>query len=234
MTFYKSYRAVVRAKVASLAAVEPELSASRRELERLEAMRYFHLAASYALPPVLILTCGLPASGKTTAARNLAQPFEAIVLRSDLRRKQLAGVRPTERATAEFGSGIYAEHMTGRTYRALLAQADVDLVGRRSVVVDASFGRAAQREPFVSLAKRHHVPFVVVETVAPEGVIRARMEKRSSDRAEASDADFAVYLRMREIYEAPQELPNHHVLQAPPNEPGEELTARALDRLIAQ
>ena len=234
MTFYKSYRAIVRAKVASLTAVALELSASERELKRLEAMRYFHLATSYALPPVLILMCGLPASGKTTAARNLAQPFEAIVLRSDLRRKQLAGVRRTERATAEFGSGIYAEDMTARTYRALLAQADVDLVGRRSVVVDASFGRAAQREPFLNLAKRHHVPFVVIETMAPEGVIRARMEKRSSDRAEVSDADFAVYLRMREVYERPQELPNHQVVQAPPDEPGEELVARTLDRLVAQ
>ena len=83
MDFYKSYRAVVRAKVASLAAAEPELPFQEREAKRLEGLRYFNLAAAYELPPSLILTCGLPASGKSTAARHLALPFEALVLRSE-------------------------------------------------------------------------------------------------------------------------------------------------------
>jgi predicted kinase len=234
MTFYKTYRAIVRAKVASFAAAEPELGAPECERRHLEALRYFHLAAAYELPPVLILTCGLPASGKSTAARHLAEPFEAVRLRSDTRRKHLAGMAPTQRGDADFGSGIYAADITDRTYRSLLDDAEASLRAQRSVVVDASFARATQRKPFVELADSLGTPFVVVETLASEETVRTRMTTRAGDRREASDADFGIYLRMRETYESPDELAAPRRLRAQPGEQGEELTARAIDRLVHQ
>ena len=112
--FYKTYRAIVRGKVASFTAAEEDVPWAERDRKRLEAMRYFHLAAAYELPPVLILTCGLPASGKSTVARQLAEPFEALILRSDVRRKQLAGIASTRRAAAAFQAGIYATDVTAR------------------------------------------------------------------------------------------------------------------------
>lgn len=232
--FYKSYRAIVRAKVASFAAVEPELAPSERERRRLEAMRYFHLAAAYELPPALLLTCGLPASGKSTAARRLAEPSEAVLLRSDTRRKHLAGLAPTRRASAPFGSGIYAREMTDRVYRALLADADDALRAGRSVVVDASFSCAARRAPFLDLAAALGAPALVVETVAPEATIRRRLAARALDLGEVSDADLGVYLGMRESYEAPAEVAAGRRLRAGPDEAGEEMTARALDLLVRQ
>lgn len=234
MAFYKCYRAIVRAKVASLAAVEPELGTEAREQRRLEALRYFNLAAAYALPAALMLTSGLPASGKSTAARNLAEPFEAVLLRSDTRRKRLAGLPPTERASARFGSGIYAADMTERTYRSLFADAEAALHSGRAVVVDASFSRAAQREPFVRLARSLGAPLLVVETSAPENTIRARLSARARAFGEVSDADFGVYLGMRKTYEPPDELSELELLRAEPGEPGEEMTARAIDRLVGQ
>jgi uncharacterized protein len=234
MAFYKGYRAIVRAKVASFAAVEPELGDPAREQKRLEALRYFDLAAAYALPPVLVLTSGLPASGKSTAARRLAEPFEAVLVRSDSRRKHLAGMAPTQRASVGFGSGIYASDMTDRTYRSLLADAEAALHKRRSVVVDASFSTATQRRPFARLARSLGVPFLVVQTSAPEDTIRDRMAARAGDLGEVSDANFDVYLGMRETYEAPDELPGLHLLRTEPGEPGEEMTARAIDRLVGQ
>ena len=234
MPFYKEYRAIVRAKVASLAAVDPGLEPDERERRRLEAFRYFHLAASYELPPALLLTCGLPASGKSTAARAIAAPFEAVVLRSDRRRKQLAGV-PLARSTGTaFGQGIYGGDMTERTYRSLLEDAERTLREGRTVVVDAAFTRAAQRKPFVELAQELRAPLVVVEAVAPEEVIRERMAARAADRGELSDADMEVYLRMRERYEPPRELPAGTALVAEPGEPGEELTSRAIDLVLDQ
>jgi hypothetical protein len=232
--FYKSYRAIVRAKVASFAAVEPELAPPEREQKRLEALRYFHLAAAYELPPVLILTCGLPASGKSTAARRLSAPFEAVILRSDTRRKVLAGLSPTQRASAGFGSGIYTPDMTERTYRSLLEDAEAALRAGRSVVVDASFSRAAQRKPFADLAETLGAPLLVAEAAAPEETIRARMAARTRDFGEVSDADFGVYLGMRQTYEPPHELPHLQQLRAEPGEAGEEMVARAIDRLVAQ
>jgi aminoglycoside phosphotransferase family enzyme/predicted kinase len=232
--FYKSYRAIVRAKVASFAAVDEGLAPEQREERRLEAFRYFHLAASYELPPVLVLTCGLPASGKTTAARHLAAPFEAVTLRSDTRRKRLAGVARTRRVGETYGAGIYTAEMTDRTYRSLLADAEAALRNERSVVVDAAFSRAEQRRGFLELAGSLAAPFVVVEATAPEEVVRERMASRSGDRREVSDADLGVYVRMRETFEPLDELPDSLRLRAGPGEPGEELTSRAIDRLIAQ
>ncbi len=234
IAFYKGYRAVVRAKVASLAAVELELQPPERERRRLEAMRYFHLAAAYELPPVLILTCGLPASGKSTAARSLAEPFEAVLLRSDTRRKHLAGLAPSQRASAAFGAGIYTTAMTDRVYRALLDDAGGALHAGRSVVVDASFSRADQRGPFLELAEAAGAPVLIVETVASETTIRDRMAARALDLGEVSDADFGVYLGIRETYAPPGEVPAGRRLRAGPGEAGEELTARALDLLVAQ
>jgi aminoglycoside phosphotransferase family enzyme/predicted kinase len=232
--FYKGYRAVVRAKVASIGAASAGLPPESRENRRLEAMRYFHLAAAYELPPVLMLTCGLPASGKTTAARFLAAPFEALSLRSDTRRKLLGGVPPSMHASAEFGQGIYTPGMTEQTYRALLDDADPALRSGRSVVVDASFSRAAQRASFAELARSLGAPFLVVETTASEETIRERMALRARDPHEASDADIGVYLGMRDTYEAPSELHDRHVLHAPAGEPAEETTARAIDKLVSQ
>lgn len=232
--FYKCYRAVVRAKVASLAAVGAALPRGAAESRRLEAFRYFHLAAAYQLPPVLILTCGLPASGKSTAARFLAAPFEALVVRSDTVRKLLAGMPPSTHAAAEFGEGIYTPSRTEQTYRALLAHSEGALRSGRSVVVDASFVRAAQRAPFAELARSLAVPFVVAETVAPEETIRARMAARARDPHDASDADFGIYLRMRETYEPPRELPEREVLSAEAGVPDEETAARAIDQLVHQ
>lgn len=234
ITFYKGYRAIVRAKVASIAAADLGLGAEDRERRRLDAFRYFHLAASYELPAVLIVTCGLPASGKSTAAKHLAAPFEAVTLRSDARRKLLAGLPPTRRAGADYGSGIYTPQITELTYESLLAGARAALLDRRSVVVDASFARQAQRAPFAELARELTTPFVLVETTAPEATIRARMRARDRDPSSVSDADLTVYRLMQQAYEPPRELPAAQVLTAGEGEPGEETTARALDRIIEQ
>jgi predicted kinase len=157
-----------------------------------------------------------------------------VVLRSDIRRKHLAGAPRGGRKPVEFGAGIYDAETTERTYRSLLLDAGVELASGRSVVLDASFSRAAQRKPFLDLAERTGVPYALVEAVAPESVIRARMEARARDPNEASDADFSIYLRMREVYEPPREIRVPHLLQAGPDELAEELTARTIDRLLAQ
>ena len=65
--FYKGYRALVRCKVAALTAAGA--AEGEREQPVAEAMRYGQLASAYELPPAMILTCGLPASGKSWLAR---------------------------------------------------------------------------------------------------------------------------------------------------------------------
>ena len=233
LAFYKAYRATVRGKVLSMQAAEPLLPPSARQARRLAAMRAFHLAASYDLGPALVLVCGLPATGKSTVARAVAACFEAVVLRSDLRRKQLAGLRPTARAAAPFEAGIYDADLTDRTYAGLLHSASNALTEGRTVVVDASFTRRARRRPFLQLAASAGAPLVVVHVQVPHEVAAARLAARQDDRDEVSDADLAVYHAIRERFEPPDEVAGSHLVRVDGREPAQEATSAVIDALLA-
>ncbi len=241
LPFYKAYRALVRAKVAALRAAQNSDANMRAE-----AQRYVHLAASYALGPALILTCGLPASGKTWAASRIAAPFEAAHLSSDVRRKILANVPLERRGGDEFEAGLYTPALKERTYDSLLALARSFLAPRaaedasgheiaRTVVVDATFPSAERRAPFRELARELRTPFVVVHAFASDELTRKRMLRRSSDPDETSDADWSVYLRAKESFAPPGELPAEQLVALASGALSAEDTTRAvLDRLLAQ
>jgi uncharacterized protein len=232
--FYKTYRAVVRAKVGSLTAADPGLSGEERESRRWAAMRSFQLAASYELPPSLVLTCGLPGVGKSTAARAIAAPFEALVLRSDAQRKHLAGIPPTSHAVADFGEGIYAPDLTEQTYSELRARAEAGLREGRTVVVDATFVTAAQRAPFAQLANALDAPYLFAWVTVPEEVALARLAARAEDPREISDADVDVYRRMWERLQPPAELPVSHLISVDGTARAEVVSESILDKLVGQ
>jgi aminoglycoside phosphotransferase family enzyme/predicted kinase len=210
MPFYKAYRAAVRGKVACLRAADADADVAAAA--RREAAAYLQLAAHYDLGPALILTCGLPATGKSWAARALVERWNAAWLRSDVRRKSLAGLPPTGRGAAGKRAGLYSEEMSQRTYDSLLERAERALGEDRTVVVDATFDRVARRAPFLTLARRRGVPVYVLHLVASEEEVDRRLARRQTDPAEPSDADLAVYRRARASVEAPEEVPHKALL----------------------
>ena len=232
LDFYKGYRAMVRAKVAAFRSATEALSSDEREAARREARAYLQLAASYVLPPALLLTCGLPASGKSVAARRLAKAFHAVLLRSDVVRKRLAGMAPAQRSREGFESGIYTPAHSDATYAALLDRARAELASGRTVVVDATFTQAKRRLPFVELARECGVPLIAVELRCPEEEIRRRMAQRAGDPREVSDADWEVYRRARESFEPPRELPAERHLEFPGTSAAEDLALAVTERLL--
>lgn len=209
LPFYKAYRAAVRGKIACLrAGADDEGAAARRE-----AAAYFQLAASYDLGPALVLTCGLPATGKSWAARALASRWGAAWLRSDVRRKSLAGLPPTGPGDRRRRVGLYSRAMTARTYGALRERASELLEQGRGGVIDATFSRAEQRAPFLELARAHGVPVYVLHLDASEATVRERLARRERDATDPSDADLDVYLRARESFEPPAEVPAAALLE---------------------
>ncbi len=223
LDFYKTYRALVRAKVAAL------------QDDGATARRYLALAASYQLPSVMMLTCGLPGTGKSTVARELAVPFEAQVLRSDVLRKRLAGIPPNADARAEFGAGLYTPENVEHTYQVLLDEAISTLEGGRSVIVDASFSSAGRRRRFLEAAVRLGHPVLVVHLDLPEEVVRARLLAREQDSDEPSDAGVEVYEAARAKFESPEQdvEARLRITVGADEDPGA-LIARALDLLTAQ
>ncbi|TDJ78470.1 MAG: hypothetical protein E2O39_01425 [Planctomycetota bacterium] len=233
VNFYKGYRAMVRAKVASMSARGSEPGGERREAARREAMSYFQLAASYELPPVLVLMCGLPASGKSFLARRLARPLRAAVLRSDVRRKQIAGLPLHEHRAAAFGAGPYTAEMSRSTYDSLLEAAGRHLAHGRSVVIDAAFARRTERQRFAATAHGIGAPCILVEAAASEAVTRERMRRRAAGEREVSDADFTVYLGAQKRFEPPLEVqPDDRFRFESPTDTVEELAQALFDRRI--
>ncbi len=239
LDFYKTYRALVRAKVGAIRAAQTE-DTQRRAIERGAAQSYVHLALAYALPPVLILTCGLPASGKSWLARHLAAPFEAAELSSDVRRKILAQRPRTRDAGGAYEAGMYSPTLKERTYESLLETTRELLRGsksgrRRSVVIDATFSTRAWREPFRALARELGAPFVLIHAHADEGLTRQRMQARDFDRTTSSDADWNVYLRAKSDFEPPVELPAaERVEHSSGIDSAEDSVSAMLDRVLAQ
>lgn len=234
LPFYKGYRAVVRAKVASIASADDAFDAETRAAKAAEARSYFDLAVGYELPPCLVLACGLPATGKSTMARRLARSLRAAVHRSDVRRKMAAGIAPTERAGAAFESGLYSPERSERTYRGILERTVRELRVGRSVVVDASFARAALRRDFVDAAARLGVPWCLVWIEDDEAVVRERLRSRAEDAHEVSDADLDVYLKARDAFEPPTELAAERLVRVRCGAPSERVApSLTLDRLTA-
>ena len=124
---YKCYRAYVRGKVESLKSEEQEISSADRQRASLQALRYFCLATRYTesrRKPILLIVCGLIATGKSTVAGLVSNLTGFPVFSSDQVRKKLAGRAPTSRRIDEFQQGIYAEQFTEQTYASLLEVAD--------------------------------------------------------------------------------------------------------------
>ena len=97
LPLYRSYRAHVRAKVDHITARSPEVDADVRAAKMLGARRFLALAWTYARAdetPPLILMRGASGTGKSVLASALAPWLGAEVVRSDVVRKELAGLAP--------------------------------------------------------------------------------------------------------------------------------------------
>lgn len=178
--FFLSGRASVRAMVD---AVRGEPDACRSHLT---------LAAKFLErpKPFLIITHGLPGSGKTTFSQIALQKLQAVRIRSDVERKRIAGLSLFERSGAGLDSGIYAPEASRTVYTRLLVLAKEILDAGFPVVVDAAFLDGRERKRFKDLAGNLAVPFAIASMRAERAALIARIMGRRND---ASDADLAVF-----------------------------------------
>jgi aminoglycoside phosphotransferase family enzyme/predicted kinase len=209
LPFYATYRALVRAKVEGLKSAEPEVPEDDRKTARLRAQRYFDLAFRYARgerPPAILVVCGLVGTGKSSLAHRLSDRTGFPTFNSDVVRKELAGLEPTNHARNAFEGGIYRQAVTDKTYAALRARAEETLATGQGVIIDATFSNPAHRELLKYSAETWNVPLLFIECTATEAEVRRRLEARAKRSGEVSDATWEVYQRQQEAY-APL-LPN--------------------------
>ncbi|MBI4799869.1 MAG: AAA family ATPase [Desulfarculus sp.] len=158
LDFYKCYRAVVRAKVAGFMFDDQGEDAAHKFQDITKARAYFRLAARYAggePPYFLVCMMGLMGTGKTYLARELARAAGWLHFSSDVLRKQMAGLAPTQKSHDAWGNGLYSAQASEATYQELYEAAEARLAMGDSAVVDASFREDRWRRRFLDLAAQY-------------------------------------------------------------------------------
>lgn len=198
-----AYRAMVRAKVALFAARETELPAADRDGARHSARRHLELAAALqleALGPRWLVLCGPPASGKSQLAGSLVEIAGWRTLATDVVRKELAGLAPTERARTEH----YTPAFSQRTYDELLARAAAATRDEPGIVLlDGNFPTPAHRAAAAAAASACGARVVFVHVDVDRATAIARAKARAQDPARVSDADAAVAAARHDAFVRP-------------------------------
>lgn len=192
---YAVYRAMVRAKVAAIAARQHYKDAA----QSLNALRtlvdYLDVADRYTHPsgrvPMIVMH-GLSGSGKSQLAIRLVEQLGAVRLRSDVERKRLLGLTPEQAAHSGVATGAYAPEITQKTYSRLLALSYPILDAGFPVIIDAACLLRSQRASLLRFAQISRMPFIIIDVTAPEALLRERITRRISGERGASEATLTV------------------------------------------
>jgi uncharacterized protein len=197
---YEACRALVRAKVALLRGQQaPELAPDA--LSAAGLYLDWAQARSARPPPHLVLLAGLSGSGKTTLAARAAELLGAVVVRSDVERKRLAGLRPLQSSASPPDDGIYTREFNAATYARLRECVDACLQGGESVVVDAANLRRDERAAFCAIGRRHGAQLRILHCTAPIDELRRRVGARAAAGSDASEATAALLDRQPSYWE---------------------------------
>ena len=185
LPLFMSLRAAIRANV-MLARLGPRQRDD--DAIRSSARAYFELALRVLRPaaPRLIAIGGLSGTGKSVLARALAPHLNpdpgAVVLRSDVLRKQLLHVGETERLP----QSAYQPEITRQVYGMLGQQANRILSQGHSVVVDAVFADQAERSAIRGDADRSGARFFGLYLQSDLATRQRRVGARRSDASDAT------------------------------------------------
>ncbi|AHF98832.1 kinase [Halostagnicola larsenii XH-48] len=136
----------------------------------------------------LVVVCGLPGTGKTTVARELAERTGGTLIRTDVVRKDL------------FPDPEYTDEEVQVTYDELFDRARAAVERDAVAVLDGTFRRESLRDRARRVARDSNAQFDLVRVTCSEDVVRERIEERENDE---SDADFSVHKLLRSEFESP-------------------------------
>ena len=204
LDFYAAYRAVVRLKVSCLRCQEVEKA--QQQALRDDARHFLEQAYQYAIRfsrPTFWIFCGLPGTGKSCLAEQVAKALSISLFQSDHIRKERQFQFHQE--VVPFGQGVYRLQMRQLVYAQLLAHAQETLKGGHSVILDATYSHRKWRDEARLLASDLDTNIVFVECVCKEDTIFSRLKQRERGSA-ISDARTEHFAEMLKDFEALTEL----------------------------
>ncbi len=137
---------------------------------------------------MLIIVAGLPATGKSTLAKRLAKKLNAVVLNTDVIRKEI------------FPKPKYTEEEKRIVYDVLFLLTKYLLMNGINVILDGTFYKRSIRHKAYDIAKKLGKTFIVIECICNEDVVRERLKKRRKEKS-ISDADYNVYKKIKSQFE---------------------------------
>lgn len=217
LNFYLVYRAMVRAKVARMRAAQAHLTAAERAAAMASFAAYLRFAERCSQPrrPLLVISHGLSASGKSSVTQALLEKMGGVRVRSDVERKRLHGLPADARTQSATMGGIYGAGASERTYQQLFGHARSIVAAGHTAIVDASFLDRRRRDQAHQLATELQVPFLIVHCHASEAELRRRLAARAQAAADPSEAN--------------AEILAHQIAAAQPLAADERIHAVALD-----
>jgi predicted kinase len=144
----------------------------------------------------LLITCGLPATWKTETSAEVSKIKGYLILRSDLLRLEVLS-----------GEDVFDAKVAGNmskrlsVYDEMFRRAD-DLAGKgRSIILDATFVTQELRRRAARIAAKHNLTFVILQTICPQEVSVARIQKRTKEKYESNALTVEAYLANKRKFE---------------------------------
>jgi aminoglycoside phosphotransferase family enzyme/predicted kinase len=221
-SFYSAHWALVRAKVALIAAGEYGGDTGAEQLRL--AQRLWSLGDRLcwrARAPLALVICGPAASGKSVLAAELSRRSEMPVVSSDAVRKRLADLAPFQPARAEH----YSARFTRATYEQLARDALLGLRRNDCVIVDATCRSREDRALLLGRLHRVGMTRLVVRCEVPLELTLERAARRLHDPQRVSDATPQIAEQQFRAFEELDELSDDSVLRLD--------TAQSMDAQIA-
>ncbi len=135
--------------------------------------------------PAFVAVSGLPGTGKSYFCGRLAERLPFVVLQSDALRKVL------------FSPPNYSVDESSRLFRVIHLLIERLLKKGIPLILDATNLSERHREYLYSIADHLGAKLVLVRVEAPPQVVHSRLKSRLENAESKSDADWAVYERMR-------------------------------------
>ena len=190
LSYYKGYRAVVRAKVAALRASQLEFDDVRSNRDVHQYLTWAEHYTNALGPPPVVVIGGLMGSGKTTLGEALSDQIAAAHLATDrLRQTIFASGGPP----AAYGAGRYDPSSRRRVYESMFARAAAVVDEGRAAVLDGTFPSNELRRQALEVGRLRSAPAIYVECRCPRETSLARIRRRLASAVTESEARPELY-----------------------------------------
>lgn len=144
---------------------------------------------------------GLPGTGKTYLATKLLDSLSNhyIYLSTDRVRRNLFDF--SHHQYVPFGDKLYTQEKRDLVYNALYLIVDILLSQKLSIIVDGTFYSQTKRQPLFKICQQLNQKYFIIKTTCSEDLVKQRIKERTSQSNNASDADFNIYLEIKDRFE---------------------------------